>query len=32
MEAKTEAQRVAMDTNGVKRVINQIKVVPKKAS
>ena len=32
MEEKAEAQRVATDTDGVKRVINQLRVVGKKAS
>jgi hypothetical protein len=27
-EAKTEAERMAKDTDGVKKVVNQLKVVP----
>ena len=31
-EAKSEAERVAKETNGVKKVTNQLKVVPAKAA
>jgi osmotically-inducible protein OsmY len=30
-EAKTEADRVAKETDGVKKVVNQLKVIPSSA-